>query len=55
MSLVQLWTLYIQGKSASGKDEQGILKKPKTQNTKKCKSTGAKITSNEARLTTSYN
>ena len=29
MSLVQLWTLYIQGKSASGKDEQGILKKQK--------------------------
>ena len=52
MSLVQLWTLYIQGKSASGKDEQGILKNTNTHKT--CKSTGTK-TSNEARLTTSYN
>ena len=53
MSLVQLWTLYIQGKSASGKDEQGILKKTNTQKT--CKSKGTKTTSNEARLTTPYN
>ena len=52
MSLVQLWTLYIQGKSASGKDEQGILK---TKTHKTCKSTGRKKTSNEVRLTISYN